>query len=61
MSLTWFRQDRPAVLEALRRGERPLMATTMNPGPLDELAALHIESGAFDALDQIRAAATPGD
>ena len=53
MSLTWFRQDRPAVLEALRRGERPLMATTMNSGPLDELVALHFELGAFDALDQI--------
>jgi hypothetical protein len=53
MSLGWFRQDTPAVLEALGRGERPLMATTMASGPLDELVALHCELGAFDALDQL--------
>ena len=53
MSLTWFRQDKPAVLDGLRRGERPLMATTMASGPLDDLVALHIELGVFQALDQL--------
>lgn len=53
MELRWFRQDKPAVLDALRRGERPLMATTMASGPLDELVALHIELGVFEALDTV--------
>lgn len=53
MPLEWFRQDKPAVMEALRRKERPLMATTMASGPLDELVALHIELGAFDALEAL--------
>jgi hypothetical protein len=53
MPLEWFRQDKPAVLELLRRKERPLMATTMASGPLDELLALHIELGAFDALETL--------
>src|SRR3954447_25605518 len=53
MSMQWFRHDKRAVLDALRRGEPPLMATTMNCGPLDELVALHIELGAFDALDRL--------
>jgi hypothetical protein len=30
MSVQWFRQDQEAVLDRLRRGEPPLMATTMN-------------------------------
>jgi len=29
MSLVWYRQGREAVLAALRRGERPDLATTM--------------------------------
>jgi hypothetical protein len=53
MEVRWFRQDKPAVLEALRRGQRPLMATTMASGPLDELVALHIELGIFDVLDAV--------
>jgi hypothetical protein len=53
MSLQWFRQDKPAVLERLRRKDRPLMATTMASGPLDELLALHIDLDAFDALDAL--------
>src|SRR4051812_5932640 len=53
MEVQWFRQDKPAVLDALRRGRRPLMATTMASGPLDELVALHIELGIFDALEEI--------
>src|SRR3954449_412355 len=51
MEVQWFRQDKEAVLDQLRRGVRPLMATTMASGPLDELIALHIELGVFDALD----------
>src|SRR6516162_9686890 len=53
MEVKWFRQDKPAVLDALRRGQRPLMATTMASGPLDELVALHIELGIFAALDAL--------
>ena len=53
MEVQWFRQDKPAVLDALRRGQRPLMATTMASGPLDELVALHIELGIFEALDAL--------
>src|SRR5262249_57365808 len=53
MEVQWFRQDKPAVLDALRRGQRPLMATTMASGPLDELVALHIELGILDALDAL--------
>ena len=53
MPLEWFRQDKPAVLDRLRRQERPLMATTMASGPLDELLALHIDLGIFEALDTL--------
>ncbi len=53
MEIRWFRQDKQAVLDALRRGERPLMATSTASGPLDELIALHIELGIFDALDHL--------
>ena len=53
MEIQWFRQDKLAVLEELRRGVRPLMAATMASGPLDELIALHIELGVFDALDHL--------
>src|SRR3954451_24628788 len=53
MGFEWFRNDKQAVLDDLRRGVRPLMATTMASGPLDELVALHIELGIFDALDAI--------
>ena len=56
MEVKWFRQDKPAVLDALRGGQRPLMATTMASGPLDELLALHIELGIFDALDALAVA-----
>src|SRR4051794_2719429 len=51
MEVRWFRQDKEAVLAELRRGVRPLMATTTASGPLDGLIALHIELGIFDALD----------
>src|SRR4051794_6087288 len=53
MPLEWFRQDKSAVLDQLRRKDRPLMATTMASGPLDELLALHIELGIFDALEAL--------
>jgi hypothetical protein len=56
MPLEWFRQDKPAVLERLQRKERPLMATTMASGPLDELLALHIDLGIFEALDTLTTA-----
>jgi hypothetical protein len=51
MERVWYRQDREAVLAALRRGERPDMATTMACGPLDELVALQEELGLLTALD----------
>lgn len=53
MEVRWSRQDKPAVLDELRRGVRPLMATTTASGPLDELIALHIELGVFEALDRL--------
>src|SRR3954471_21749323 len=53
MEVRWFRQDKEAVLDQLRGGVRPLMATTTASGPLDELIALHIELGLFEALDRI--------
>ena len=53
MEVRWFRRDKPAVLDALRGGQRPLMATTTASGPVDELVALHIELGIFDALDAL--------
>ena len=51
--LNWYRQDRQAVVDALRSGERPDMATTMSSGPLDELLALHDELGLFAALNEV--------
>jgi hypothetical protein len=53
MALAWYRQDKEAVVAALRRGEHPDMATTMSSGPLDELVALHDELGVFAALDAV--------
>jgi hypothetical protein len=53
MKRTWYRQDREAVLAALRRGDRPDWATTMACGPLDELVALHEELGILQALDKL--------
>ena len=53
MVLQWFERNQSAVAEALRRGERPEMATTMDSGPLDDLVALHDELGVFEALDQV--------
>jgi len=53
MKRLWYRQDREAVLDALRNGARPDLATTMACGPLDELIALHDELGIFHALDRL--------
>ena len=50
MKRVWYRHDRDAVLDALRRGQRPDLATTMACGPLDELLALHDELGALPAV-----------
>ncbi len=53
MKRIWYRQDRAAVLDALRHGQAPELATTLSCGPLDELAALHEQLGVFDALDRL--------
>src|SRR6266566_1952730 len=52
--MAWYRNDKTAVTEALRRGERPDLATTMASGPLDELVALHEELGIFAILDEVQ-------
>jgi hypothetical protein len=51
--MEWYRNDKAAVGEALRRGQRPQLATTMASGPLDELVALHQELGIFAILDEL--------
>src|SRR5437763_15684745 len=51
--MEWYRNDKAAVAEALRGGERPDLATTMASGPLDELVALHEELGILAILDEI--------
>ena len=51
--MEWYRNDKAAVVEALRRGERPDLATTMASGPLDELVALHEELGIFAIVDEL--------
>lgn len=53
MERVWYRQDQKAVEGALRRGERPDMATTMGSGPLDELVALHEELGCLAAVESL--------
>src|SRR5436853_1834347 len=51
--MAWYRHDKATVAQALRRGERPDLATTMASGPLDELVALHQELGIFATLDEL--------
>src|SRR5438874_10994056 len=51
--MAWYRNDKAAVAEGLRRGERPDLATTMASGPLDELVALHEEFGILAILDEL--------
>src|SRR5437667_3612101 len=53
--MAWYRNDKAVVAEALRRGERPDLATTMASGPLDELVALHEELGIFAILEEVEA------
>lgn len=53
MERVWYRRDREGVVAALRRGERPDLATTQSSGPLDELVALHEELGIFRALETL--------
>jgi hypothetical protein len=53
MKRVWYRHDRQAVLDALRRGERPDLATTLACGPRDELLALHDELGILRAVDSL--------
>ena len=55
--MEWYRRDKEAVAAALRRGERPDLATTMASGPLDELVALHEELGIFGIVEQLEGAA----
>jgi hypothetical protein len=53
MERVWFRHDQQAVVEALRAGRRPDMATILSSGPLDELVALHRELGILDYVDEV--------
>src|SRR5512142_2651584 len=51
--MEWYRNEKAAVAEALRRGDRPDLATTMASGPLDELVALHEEVGILAIVEQL--------
>ncbi len=51
--LEWYRRDKEAAVEALRRGERPDLVTTKACGPLDELVSLPKELGIFAAHDTV--------
>src|SRR5437868_5805414 len=51
--MEWYRNDKAAVAEALRRGERPDLATTMASGPLDESVAFHEELGIFAIVEEL--------
>ncbi len=51
--MAWYRNDKAAVAQALREGERPDLATTMASGPLDELVALHQELGIFAIVEEL--------
>lgn len=53
MATKWFRRDDDVVLESLRNGERPEMASNAPGGVLDELAALHVELGVIAALEAL--------
>jgi hypothetical protein len=51
--MEWYRRDKEVVAAALRRGERPDVASTMASRPLDELVALHEELGIFGIVEQL--------
>ena len=53
MERVWYRQDRAVVEAALRRGERPDLATSVGAGVLDELVALHEELGVLEAVGEL--------
>lgn len=48
-----MRNDTAAVVEALRRGERPDWATTMASSPFDELVAFHQERGSLRSSEEL--------
>lgn len=56
MQRCWYQQDQATVIDALRHGLRPDMATTMASGPLDELVGLHEHLGIFAALENVSVA-----
>ncbi len=51
--MAWYRNEKATVVQALKAGERPDLATTMASGPLDELVALHEELGVFALLEEL--------
>jgi hypothetical protein len=51
--MAWYRNDKARVVQALRAGAHPDLATMMAGGPLDELVALHEELGIFALLDEL--------
>lgn len=53
MERVWYRQDRAVVEAALRRGERPDLATPLGSGVVDELVALHEELGILGAVSEL--------
>ena len=53
MERVWYRQERAVVEAALRRGERPDLATPLGVGLLDELVALPAEVGVLGAVDEL--------
>src|SRR3990172_4936520 len=50
----WHRQDRAAVIDALKGGERPFAAMTAGLTELDELAYLAWSLGVFEALELLK-------
>ena len=44
MKRVCYRQDREAVLVALRAGQRPELVTTMACGPVDEIAKIALRN-----------------
>lgn len=51
--MAWYRNEKAAVAQALREGERPDLATTMASGPLEELVAFHQGLGIFAIVDEL--------
>ena len=53
MNLKFYQQNQAAVEAALKKGERPEMATTTSRTWLDDLVGLHERLGVFAALEQL--------